>query len=60
MKVCKWTETRIRRELRRLANKYVGLEFRVVRIDGEFAGILPVDPNTGEVTTAHPSELRKT
>lgn len=54
----KLTQKQIKREAQRLANKYVGIEFRVVYIGKEFAGILPVDPQTGEVTTAHPSELR--
>lgn len=55
----KRTQKQIKRSLRYYANKYVGIAFRAVYIDNEFAGILPEDPRTGKVSTYHPSLLMR-
>lgn len=48
----------IKRHLNKLAKKYAGVEFRVLRASNGEAAILPVDSRTGEPSTENPRKLQ--
>ena len=51
------SQAKIKRRLRYLANKYVGVEFVVLYASNGEVAILPVNPETGEGECAHPAEF---
>lgn len=47
----------IKRHLTKMAKKYVGVEFRVLRASNGEAAILPVNPETGKPELADPQKF---
>lgn len=50
-------QAKIKRRLRYLANKYVGVEFQVLYASNGEVAILPVNPTTGKPELADPANF---
>lgn len=50
----------VKRVLKAKANKYVGIEFRVIYASNGETAILPVDSRTGELSIENPRKLQVT
>ena len=48
----------VKRMLTKQANKYTGIEFRVIYASNGETAILPVDPTTDELSTENPRKLQ--
>jgi hypothetical protein len=51
------SQATIKRDLTKMANKYVGVEFRVLYASNGETAILPVNPETGEPEVANPQRF---
>jgi hypothetical protein len=51
------SQAQVKRRLRFLANKYCGVEFRVIYASNGETAILPVNPATGELECTDPAKF---